>query len=130
MLKYEVVKCIEEIIKWSFVHYMKINPDKTEIMLFRPSSLNNEVIINGIFIEGQCIRFSDEVKNVGVWLDKNLTMNKHVNNIVSHCYKILRNISRIKKYLQRTHRISCSVQKQILSMHRLWNNLSNLTDFR
>ena len=103
VLKYEVVKCIEEIIKWSFVHYMKINPDKTEIMLLRPSSLNNEVIVNGIFIEGQCIRFSDEVKNVGVWLDKNLTMNKHVNNIVSHCYKILRNISRIKKYLQQTH---------------------------
>ena len=103
VLKNEVVKCIDEIIKWSFVHYMKINPDKTEIMLFRPPSLNKEVIINGVFIEGQCIRFSDEVKNVGVWLDKNLTMNKHVNNIVSHCYKILRDIRRIRKYLKKEY---------------------------
>ena len=82
---------------------MKINPDKTEIMLFRPPGLNSEVIINGIFLEEQCIRFSDEVKNVGVWLDRNLTMDKHVNAVVSHCYKLLRDLSRIKKYLQKTH---------------------------
>jgi hypothetical protein len=103
VLKNEVTKCINEIVKWSFSHYMKINPDKTEIMLFRPPSLNNEVIVNGIFLDGQCIRFSDEVKNVGVWLDRNLTMDKHINAIVSHCYKLLRDLRRIKKYLQRTH---------------------------
>ena len=103
VLANEVVKCIEEIIRWSFAHYMKINPDKTEIALFRPPSLNNEIVINGIFLDGQCISFSDEVKNVGVWLDKNLLMDKHINNIVSHCYKILRDIRRIKKYLLRLH---------------------------
>ena len=72
VLRNDVVKCIEEIIKWSFAHYMKINPDKTEIILFRPASLNKDVVVNGVFVEGQCIRFSDEVKNVGVLLDKNL----------------------------------------------------------
>ena len=44
---------------------------------------------------------SSQVKNVGVWVDQNLSMNKHINSIVSHCYKILRDISRIKKYLPR-----------------------------
>ena len=36
-------------------------------------------------------------------LDKNLTMEIHINKIVSHCYKILRDISRIRKYLKRSH---------------------------
>ena len=103
ILKHDVSNCIDEIIRWSFAHYMKINPDKTEILLFRPPSLNKEVVINGIFLEGQCIRFSDAVKNVGVWLDKNLTMEKHINTIVAHCYKILRDIRRIKKYLTKSH---------------------------
>ena len=40
------------------------------------------------------------MKNVGVWLDKNLSLNKQVNTIVAHGYKILRDIGRIKKYLQ------------------------------
>ena len=59
VLRNDVVKCIEEIIKWSFAHYMKINPDKTEIILFRPASLNKDVVVNGVFVEGQCIRFPD-----------------------------------------------------------------------
>ena len=53
-------------------------------------------------MDGQCIRFSNQVKNVGVWIDCNLTMNKHVNSIVSHCYKILKDIGRVKKYLGRS----------------------------
>ena len=60
-------------------------------------------MIKGVFIEEQCIRFSEQVKNVGVTLDKNLNMNKHVSNIVSHCYKILKDIGSIKKSLQRNH---------------------------
>ena len=86
VLYYKASNCINEVVKWSFIHFMKIKPDKTEIMLFRPPGLNSEVIINGIFLEEQCIRFSDEVKNVGVRLDRNLTMDKHINAVVSHCY--------------------------------------------
>jgi hypothetical protein len=77
--------------------------DKTKIMLMRPSSLNKEVIINGIIFENQCIRFSSEVENVGVWVDQNLSMAKHVNQVVSHCYKILRDIGRIKKHVSVSH---------------------------
>ena len=61
----EVAKCMQEMIHWSNEFFMKINPDKTEIILLRPTSLNQNVIINGVFIEEQCIRFSNEVKNVG-----------------------------------------------------------------
>ena len=64
---------------------MKINPDKTEIILLRPSALNDEVIINGVFIDGQCIRFSNKVKNVGVHIDKNLNLNNHVSRVSLLC---------------------------------------------
>ena len=99
----EIVKCLDEIVKWSNMHFMKINPDKTEILMMYPSSLNKEVIIRGVIYEGECIRFSNEVKNVGLWLDKNLNMNKHVTSIASHCYKIIKDISKIKKCLERDH---------------------------
>ena len=56
----------------------------------------------GIIFEDQCILFSEFVKNVGVWIDKNLDMKKHVSNIVSHCYKILKDIGSIKKNLERS----------------------------
>ena len=103
VLKYDVPSCMNEIVKWSNAHFMKINPDKTELLLLCPSSLNREVIIGGVFLGDQCIRFSKEVKNVGVWLDRNMDLDKHVNFVVSHCYKILRDIGRVKKFMQRQH---------------------------
>ena len=62
--------------------YMKVNPDKTEIILFFPKSLKDQVVIKGTIIGEDCIRFSKEVKNVGVWLDENLMMDKHVISII------------------------------------------------
>ena len=56
------------------VNFLKINADKTEILLLYPESLRSRVIIKGTIVNGECIRFADEVKNVGVWLDKHLNM--------------------------------------------------------
>ena len=42
-------------------------------------------------------------------------MGKHVNQIVSHCYKILKDIGRIKKCLQQTH-LERLVHAMILSL--------------
>ena len=102
IIKNGVVDCLKKIIEWSHAHYMKINPDKTEILLLYPKNLSEKVILKGIIIEDQCIRFSNCVKNVGIWIDENLNMDKQINSIVSHCYKILKDIGRIKSFLQKS----------------------------
>ena len=99
VLKNDVAKCIEEVVKWSNHMFLKINPDKTEIILFYPKALEDQVLIKGTFVGDDCIRYSREVKNVGVWLDSNLKMDKHINSVVSHCYKLLKNIGRIRRVL-------------------------------
>ncbi len=104
ILKNEVAKCLDEVTNWMNYQFLKINPDKTELLLLYSKSLENEIIIRGTMInEKQCIRFSDVAKNVGVWLDKNLEMTHHTNKIVSHCYKILKDIGRIRSVLSRKH---------------------------
>ena len=51
--------------------FLKINPDKREIVVFLPAHLSSKMIINGtILTNGECIRFSNSVKNVGFTLDK------------------------------------------------------------
>ena len=59
VLHNEIPKCMEAMIKWSNIHFMKINPDKTEIILLRPPPLDGQVVISGVLIGDQCIRFSD-----------------------------------------------------------------------
>ena len=96
----EVVNCMSEITQWMHSHFLKLNPDKTELLLLYPKSMENGITIHGTIFEHQCIRFSETVKNVGVWLDKHLNLNTHVNMIVSHCYKLLKDIGRIRSVLK------------------------------
>ena len=44
-----------------------------------------------------------EVKNVGVWLDCEMKMDKHVNKIVAHCFKLIKDIGRIRNILSVKH---------------------------
>ena len=99
VLTTDVSACISNVVSWSNARDLKINPEKTEIVLFFPKSLKDKTIIGGSFVGNDCIRYSKEVKNVGVWLDCNLTMEKHINSIVAHCYKLLKNIGRIRNVL-------------------------------
>ena len=102
-LKYSVAECMREITSWMNINFLKINPEKTEILLFYPPSLASEVIIKGTFIEGKCIRFSNEVKNVGVVLDKNLNFDKHVNKVAYHRFKLLKYIGRVQSVMTTEH---------------------------
>ena len=135
VMNYEIVNCLHKIIAWSNGHFMKINPDKTEILLLCPPSLNREVLIQGIIFEDQCIRFSTVVKNVGVYLDKNLTMDKHINHISSHCYKLLKDIGRVKKCLQQSHLerlVHAVISSRLDYCNSLFVNLNkdNLSSYR
>ena len=62
-----------------------------------------ELIIKGVLFKGEWIRFSEFVKNVGVWLVKNLSMNINVNKISSNYYKILKDIGKVRENLQKGH---------------------------
>ena len=89
---------LDQITKWMNEFSLKINPDKTEIILFTPNTKVNT--INGAILNnGECIRFSDTVKNLGFILDKSLSMEPHINNVVSHCYKLLKDIGDIRNLL-------------------------------
>ena len=67
ILANDVRNCMDHITRWSYIMCLKINPDKTEMVLFHPKSLQNQIIIGGTIIGEECIRYSREVNNVGVW---------------------------------------------------------------
>ena len=95
----QVPALIGQISTWMNAFFLKINPDKTEIILFTPKS-NKLFTINGILLDnGECVRFSKSVKNLGFHLDSILNMDTHVNLMVSHCYKLLKDIRSIRNLI-------------------------------
>ena len=97
--KFSIDRCMNSIMKWMKKTKLKINPEKTEIGIFHPKHLENNVMVHGTYIQGKCVRFSDLIKNVGVHLDNQLSMKTHVNKVVSHAYKLLKDIGHIRNIL-------------------------------
>ena len=74
------------------------------MILFHPKSMQHQIIIGGTVVGNECIRYLEEVKNLGsTWLDQHMIMNKHVNNLVLHCYHILKSIGRIRSIFSCKH---------------------------
>ena len=82
-------------------HFLKLNPDKTEIILFTPDT--PEKLIGLVHPDIGHIRFKNCVKLLGVNLDETLSLEPHINSIVSSCYYHLRNLGKMKNILSSEH---------------------------
>ena len=116
MFQFEILgegieKCFREIDDWMKEFFLKLNPSKTKIMIVAPPSIRQQILINGTFINGQCIRFVDCAKNLGVLLDSELTMTAQVNKVVASCFITIRLFSRIKYFLiqEQLNTLVCSM---------------------
>ena len=95
----KVPNLIEEITDWMTTYFLKINPGKTEVIMFFPPAMKSVPKIQGVFVKNGCVRFSDSVKLLGVQLDPLLNFDAHVCKVVSECWYHLKNIAKIRRYL-------------------------------
>ena len=78
---------------------LKINTDKTEVILF--SSKRNSSLVDEISVEvgDSKIKPSSSVRNLGAQFDSQMDMELHVNSVCRSCYMQLRQIGHIRQYL-------------------------------
>ena len=82
-------------------NYLKLNGSKTEIMV---SSSRHHLVrkpIEHLLFDGQELHPQDFVKNLGVTLNPTFNMESHVNAICKSVHYHIRNIWKIRKYLDR-----------------------------
>ena len=71
--------CIADISKWMSMNKLKLKQDKTEFLLFGNSIHRNKMLVNSITVSESNISSSNYVRNLGVYLDQEFSMEKHVN---------------------------------------------------
>lgn len=90
---------VHEARTWIMTHELKINDSKTELMLMgtrQQLCKNKEIMVK---IGDSVIKPVDKVKNLGVILDSNMTMEKQINQMTSRGYYALYRIKSIRPYL-------------------------------
>ena len=91
--------CLRSVSEWMSTYFLKLNKSKTKILVLAPPTVMPSIEIHGIFMENKSIRFVNSAKNLGVWLDENLNFKTHIRKVVSSCFMVIREISKIKKFL-------------------------------
>ena len=99
LLVKNVEDCIESITKWMVCNKLKLNPEKSEILPIGPQSKLSKLEIDTANINGTDIHFTSCARDLGVHIDSNLSMKKHISHICKVCYFELRRISQMKQYL-------------------------------
>ena len=103
-IKYAIPHCLDIISKWMSKHFLKLNPTKSQVIIFHPKSVSNQLVFERLRLsDGSYIPISMQVYNLGVILDSELTFSPQVSSVVSQGYQLIRNIAPIRKFLSVEH---------------------------
>ena len=92
--------CISEVKSWMNANKLKLNEDKTEMILIKPQKSSSGMPLpSSVDLNGSSINLSATVRNLGVTLDQSLSFQQHVANICRMCYFEIRRISSIRHVL-------------------------------
>ena len=80
---------------------MKLNDDKTEIMIIGTSQQLAKVSINSLRVETATIIPVSPARNL--WFDSKLTMAFHISKTCNYAFYYLCNLRRIRKYLSKNN---------------------------
>ena len=95
--------CINDVKAWATANMLKLNDNKTELMLVTSNRTKHlHRLPTSITIGNAQIPFKQSVKNLGFKLGYHLTMNAHVTNIARTCYFELRRLASIRRFLTST----------------------------
>ena len=91
--------CLEDIRIWMDTNFLKLNSDKTEVLLFAPQRSSPDMFDISITINGVSVASSQSVRNLGVVFDRSLSMDCQVKSVVRSCFMHLRKIGRLRRCL-------------------------------
>ena len=80
MVKAKIEMCVKEINAWLVHNNLKLNQDKSELVLFT-SKFHDEPILDHVEIIDEKIKPVSTSKTLGVILDKYLSLNEHITEI-------------------------------------------------
>ena len=93
-------KCLHDVKEWMSANKLKLNPDKTEFIVFGTRHQRKNLSKHfPVHILGEPLQPADSVRNLGVWFDSDFSLSKHVQCICRSCFVQLRDFRRVRQYL-------------------------------
>ena len=90
-----LMACISDICLWMRTNLLKLNDDKTEVIVFGTRSQLSKISEVSIKIGNDTISAVLSVRNLGIHFNKELKWTVHINCLTSNLYHILRKVAHV-----------------------------------
>ena len=106
-LKSKIKTTLQKAQSWFTENEMRINTDKTQILIFKNSKHSNKISIPIIY-QNKKIQLTPEpyIEILGILIDENLSWEKHINLVRKKSMNATRNVHRVNKMLPKNSRIN------------------------
>ena len=123
-------RCPQDVKKWMLASKLKLNPDKTEVILFGSKKQRERLYACfPIDILGNHLHPTESVRNLGVWFDSDFSFSKHVQNVCKGYLSQLRDFRNIRQFLTQDAAVSVAnafVISRLDYCNSLFRSLSNV----
>ena len=92
-------RCVNEIRAWMLCDKLKINDGKTEFVIIGTRQQLSKVHVDSLAVGDAQVSPVRSVKNLGTWIDSNMSLQVNINNTCKAAYYYITNVRRIRKYL-------------------------------
>lgn len=97
-----IEQCLATINHWMQDNYLKLNSNKTELLLIGSKHTLTKAGNISLSIDGFTVSPSPLARNLGVLMDSTLSFNAHINNMVKISFFHLKNIAKIRPSLSQS----------------------------
>ena len=110
----ELTNCLEAVQAWMGNNKLKLNPDKTEFIAIGDDQIRSSLKPSfPVSLLGNSMEPAESVKNLGVFLDAENSMQRHVANLYCISYYHLQELHRVRRYLN--HETAVKVANALVS---------------
>ena len=119
--------CVASIHQWMKTNMLKLNDDKTEILIIHPKSAQQHILPEGVRIGNIPVTPNTHARHLGVTFDSNMPLERHITHISRTAFYHLHSIGCTRRYLEQGHTkqpVHILVMSRIDCCNSLLNGLS------
>lgn len=109
-LRKRATDCIDEVASWMQSNRLLLNSNKTEFMWGASKRRQHQIDAAPFVVQGDAVQVSQSVRNLGVYLNSDLSLTVHVTHVVRTCFGILRQLMTIRHHIPQATFASLVVQ--------------------
>ena len=119
-LQNQASQCIDDVARWMKSNRLQLNTAKTEVLWCSSARRQHQVPQAGVRVGADVVLPSASVRNLGIYLDSDVSMRTHVARTVSGCFAVLRQLRSIRRSVTQPVMQTLTCRRAGVDPPRLW----------